>query len=95
MPSPTRWKLLSGDAHPALARDLAGELNVPLGPVEITHFADGEAGVRIADDVRGAAVFVLQPTSPPVAEHLLTKNRTDFIGRSDRHLFLLARSRQP
>jgi phosphoribosylpyrophosphate synthetase len=48
---------------------LAGELNVPLEPVAITTFADGEASIRITGDVRDALVFIVQPTSPPVAEH--------------------------
>jgi phosphoribosylpyrophosphate synthetase len=53
---PSGWKLLSGDAHPALAKDLARELGVALEPVEVTHFADGEASIRISADLRGAAV---------------------------------------
>ncbi len=65
-------KLLSGDAHPTLAQDLAGELNVALEPVTITTFADGEASICIEGDMRDALVFIVQPTSPPVAEHLLT-----------------------
>ncbi|HZV06890.1 MAG TPA: ribose-phosphate pyrophosphokinase [Gemmataceae bacterium] len=72
MSSPIKWKLLSGNSHPALAQDLAGELNVPLEPVTITTFADGETSIRITGDVRDALVFIVQPTSPPVAEHLLT-----------------------
>jgi ribose-phosphate pyrophosphokinase len=62
---------LAGDAHPELARDLASELGAPLEPAEVTRFADGEVSVRISADVRAAVVVILQPTSPPVSEHLL------------------------
>jgi len=63
--------LLSGNAHPALADALARELQVPLGSVEIGAFADGESRVCIVEDVREAAVFLVQPTCPPVNEHLM------------------------
>ena len=66
------WKLISGDSHPALARDLAGELNAEAQIAEVGSFADGETRVHLGVDVRGAAVFIVQPTSPPVNEHLMT-----------------------
>jgi ribose-phosphate pyrophosphokinase len=64
-------KLLSGHAHPALAAAMAYELRVPLEPVEIAAFADGETRVRINSDVRDAIVVLVQPTAPPVNEHLM------------------------
>jgi ribose-phosphate pyrophosphokinase len=64
-------KLIAGDAHPALARDLARELKVPLVTAEVGAFADGETRVHVAEDVRGAAVFLVQPTCPPVNERLM------------------------
>jgi ribose-phosphate pyrophosphokinase len=63
--------LLSGDAHPVLAEGLARELNVPLVSAEVGAFADGETRVRVAQDVRDAAVFIVQPTCPPVNDHLM------------------------
>jgi ribose-phosphate pyrophosphokinase len=73
MPSAPRspLKLLSGNAHPALAEDLARELNVPLVSAEVGAFADSETRVHIGQDVRDAAVFIVQPTCPPVNEHLM------------------------
>jgi ribose-phosphate pyrophosphokinase len=65
-------KLISGDAHRALAEDLAGELSVGLEAAEIGAFADGEMRVHIGGDVRGAVVAIIQPTCPPVNEHLMT-----------------------
>ena len=64
-------KLISGNAHPALAEDLARELKVPLALAEIAAFADGETRVHLTPDVQGAAVFIVQPTCPPVNEHLM------------------------
>ena len=64
-------KLLSGNAHPALGKSLACELGVPLQRAEIGAFADGETKVHVADDLREASVFILQPTYPPVNEHLM------------------------
>jgi ribose-phosphate pyrophosphokinase len=64
-------KLIAGNAHPALAVELARELAVPLATAEVGAFADGETRVHVAADVRGAAVFLVQPTCPPVNEHLM------------------------
>ena len=64
-------KLVSGNAHPALSESLARELGVPLLRAEISAFADGETKVHVADDVRDASVFILQPTCPPVNDHLM------------------------
>jgi ribose-phosphate pyrophosphokinase len=63
--------VLSGNAHRALAEALARELNVPLLAAEIGAFADGETRVRVGQDVRDAAVFIVQPTCPPVNDHLM------------------------
>jgi ribose-phosphate pyrophosphokinase len=71
MSLPRRWKLLSGGAHPELALDLSSELGAPLEPADVTRFADGEASVRISADMRDTVLVILQPTSPPVSEHLL------------------------
>lgn len=64
-------KLIAGNAHPVLAENLARELQVPLVTAAIAAFADGETRVHVSEDVRGAAVFIVQPTCPPVNEHLL------------------------
>jgi ribose-phosphate pyrophosphokinase len=69
--SPFPLMLVSGNANPALAEDLARELKVPLVSTEIGAFADGETRVRVTQDVRDKAVFIVQPTCPPVNEHLM------------------------
>jgi ribose-phosphate pyrophosphokinase len=55
-----------------LAEDVACELGADLEPAEIGAFADGELRVYIGGDVRDAVVAIVQPTSPPVNEHLMT-----------------------
>jgi ribose-phosphate pyrophosphokinase len=55
-----------------LAEDVACELGADLEPAEIGAFADGELRVYIGGDVRDAVVAIVQPTCPPVNEHLMT-----------------------
>ena len=64
-------KIFSGTAHRELAERIADFLNVPLGDLIIDRFPDGEIMVKANTDVRGADVFVVQPTCPPVNEHLM------------------------
>ncbi|MCS7311712.1 MAG: ribose-phosphate pyrophosphokinase [Acidobacteria bacterium] len=73
MPSPgvEKFKIFSGTANPALARRIAEYLGMPLGAIEIRRFADGEIYVQVQENVRGADVFVIQPTCPPVNENLM------------------------
>lgn len=64
--------VLSGSAHPALAAEVARELGVPFAAADVGRFPDGELRVVIPeDDVRGRFVALVQPTSPPVTEHLV------------------------
>ncbi len=63
--------VLAGDAHPALAGELARELGAPLRTAEVGAFADGETRVRVTSDVRDTAVVLVQPTGPPVNDHLM------------------------
>jgi len=62
--------IFSGSANPALARDIGKILRVSLGPCETSRFSDGETRVKINCNVRGADVFIIQPTCMPVNEHL-------------------------
>ncbi len=59
------FKLLSGTANQALAQEIAGHLGVDLCRVTCSRFADGEIFVRIDENIRGADVFIVQPTNPP------------------------------
>ncbi|HXY29939.1 MAG TPA: ribose-phosphate pyrophosphokinase [Gemmatimonadaceae bacterium] len=64
------FKLLAGTANRALAEEISNCLSVDLTKVTISRFADGEIFVRIDENVRGADVFIVQPTNPP-AENIM------------------------
>jgi ribose-phosphate pyrophosphokinase len=62
--------LLAGSANPDLAGGVARALGVPLAACVLERFPDGELHVDLHESVRGQTVFILQPTSPPVEQHL-------------------------
>jgi len=64
-------KIFSGNAHPALAQEICKVLGVPFGKANIDRFPDGEVRLQIQENVRGADVFVIQPTCSPVNENLM------------------------
>ena len=64
-------KVFSGNAHPALAKEICGHLGVPLGQAYIGRFPDGEVRLQILENVRGADVFLIQPTCRPVNDTLM------------------------
>ena len=63
--------LVSGSAHPDLARAVASWAGIELAPTAVERFPDGEIHVELQTDVRGRAAYVLQPTFAPVGEHVL------------------------
>jgi ribose-phosphate pyrophosphokinase len=63
-------KLIGGSANPELSQRISEKLDVPLTDPRLRRFPDGEINVKIEDSMRGHDVFVIQPTSPPVNEHL-------------------------
>jgi ribose-phosphate pyrophosphokinase len=65
------FTILPGTAHPELAAAVARELATPLGKCRVERFPDGELSVRLEETVRGREVFVIQPTAPPVNDHLV------------------------
>ncbi len=66
----SEMRVFSGSAHPALTAEICRFLGIEPGRLELERFSDGEVYVQILDNVRGADVFVIQPTHPP-AENLL------------------------
>jgi ribose-phosphate pyrophosphokinase len=64
-------RIFAGSAHPALGAAIAQHLGVPIGRAHLARFSDGEIWFQIQDNVRGADVFVVQPTSAPVNENLM------------------------
>ncbi len=64
-------KVFSGRAHPALTDEICGLLGIEKGHASLYSFADAETYVQIDENVRGADVFVIQPTSPPANDNLM------------------------
>jgi ribose-phosphate pyrophosphokinase len=68
---PGELRLLTGEGNPDLARRIGDALGEPVSEMRITRFADGEYDVKIRESVRGADVFLVQPTCQPVSENLI------------------------
>jgi ribose-phosphate pyrophosphokinase len=66
-----RLQLFTGNANPALSQEIAQCLNMALGACTVRQFADGEIHLQIQENVRGADVFVIQPTCKPVERNLM------------------------
>jgi ribose-phosphate pyrophosphokinase len=66
-----RLRVFSGSANPALAAQICGHLNAPVGKSSSRTFADGEIYLQIDENVRGMDVFVVQPTCTPVDSNLM------------------------
>ncbi|MGH3077285.1 MAG: ribose-phosphate diphosphokinase [Gaiellaceae bacterium] len=66
-----RLMVFSGRSHPELAAKIAEQLNVELGEVELTTFANGETYCRYDESIRGADVFILQTGCEPVDRNLM------------------------
>ncbi len=64
-------KIFSGNANPELAEEICQHIGVAPGRIVVDRFADGEVRVKIEESTRGADAFVIQPTSPPVNDHLM------------------------
>lgn len=64
-------KVFSGSAHPEFAARVCENLGVSLAATKLFRFSDGEIGVSIEESVRGADVFVIQPTCAPVNENIM------------------------
>src|SRR5512143_2301245 len=66
-----KLEIFTGNANPALAKDIAKELGKKLGEILVTRFSEGEIRLKIEDNVRGKDVFIVQPTCPPVNESIM------------------------
>ena len=64
-------KLLAGTANPRLAEEVSRALGIELCDTAVDRFSDGEIRIRIRETVRGADVFVIQPTCSPVNDTLM------------------------
>jgi len=66
-----RFKIFSGTANEPLADEICSFLGMQRGQSHITRFSDGEVYIQLLENVRGADVFVVQPTCYPVDQHLI------------------------
>jgi ribose-phosphate pyrophosphokinase len=64
-------KIFSGSANRPLAKAICAYLDVPEGQITLKKFSDGETYCQVIENIRGQDVFVIQPTCPPVNEHLM------------------------
>jgi ribose-phosphate pyrophosphokinase len=64
-------KIFTGNANPALAKEICRKIGIPLGNALVSLFSDGEINVQIMDNVRGMDVFVVQPTASPVNRNIM------------------------
>jgi ribose-phosphate pyrophosphokinase len=64
-------KLFAGSAHPQLSKEIAEMLGLPLGQARLRRFPDSEVSFQIDENIRGADVFIVQPTCNPVDQHLM------------------------
>jgi ribose-phosphate pyrophosphokinase len=64
-------KIFSGTANTALTNEICEYLRVEMGQSSMTRFSDGEIYFQILENVRGADVFIVQPTCPPVDSNLI------------------------
>ena len=66
-----RLRLFAGSANIPLAQEVARYLGLDLGPMIRKRFADGELYVQIQESIRGADVYLLQPTCRSVNDNLM------------------------
>lgn len=63
-------KLFAGSASQDLTERISKKINIPICKTEVKKFADGEIKIKIAENIRGRDVFIVQSTHPP-AENIL------------------------
>ena len=66
-----KLKIFTGNANPALAKEICDYLGLPLGEAFVGRFNNREVQIMIDESVRGKDVFIIQPTSYPVNDNLM------------------------
>src|SRR5687767_13918723 len=64
-------KVFSGSAHPSLTKEIADFLGIQVGQARLRRFPDSEVSFQIDENIRGADVFIIQPTSSSVDQSLV------------------------
>ena len=68
---PNDVRFFSGSSHPQLAQDIATYLGVPLDDTHISRFSNDNLYIQLGASERSRQVYILQPLSPPVNDHLM------------------------
>lgn len=66
-----KLKVFTGNANPGLAEEIAEYLGITVGEAQVGRFSDGEIHVKINESVRGADIFLIQPSCPPINENMM------------------------
>jgi len=66
-----KLRVFTGNANPKLARKIVAHMGIPLSKATVKNFSDGETWVELDDNVRGADVFLIQPTCFPANDHIM------------------------
>jgi ribose-phosphate pyrophosphokinase len=66
-----RLQIFTGNANPELAQEICQHMGTDLGRAMVRQFSDGEIYLQIQENVRGADVFIIQPTCTPVERNLM------------------------
>jgi len=66
-----RLRIFTGNANPALAKEIADHLGIGLGDAFVGRFNNGEIQVMIDESVRGKDIFIVQPTCQPVNDNIM------------------------
>jgi len=64
-------QVFTGNANPALAKEIADYVGVPLGQAVVTSFPNGETFVKINENIRERDIYIVQPTAPPTNQNLM------------------------
>lgn len=67
----SEYKVFTGNAHTALAEEIAAIMGKPLGKATVTKFSDGEISVNLWESVRGVDIYIVQSTCDPVNDNLM------------------------
>jgi ribose-phosphate pyrophosphokinase len=66
-----KFKIFCGTANEPLCDEVCAFLGMTRGQARVTRFSDGEVYLQVQENVRGADVFLMQPTCNPVDMHLM------------------------
>ena len=64
-------KVFTCNANRGLAEEIVAIMGIPLGDSQVSRFSDGEIRVKVNESVRGADIFIVQPTSAPANDNLM------------------------